>query len=951
MPQTIELKLFMNSIHKSVRSLLSLGLSRSASASPQTITRTVKFKINTDIRPELIPVLNRHFDAFEKFRRKVLDELEAWWNKKPDDFTSMVRATAKERFQDKSSCYGWLYRHFLSGKDLPAGLTREAANSVLWSLKGGLKSFLTRRENVAKELEENYTTNANLWNESIIRIIRDHKLDKPTPPTAPPTVNFKKLTDDQIEKYNGWVGIVRMWGNLILHQQLVQKGLVDREDAKLPRRLKGYPGFPGSQRYLQGASLADSLKRLDDITGKFAKDSEKRFAKITSEHWGAVLERFFPPEAKEDETRRRPRTVKQMAAERLHYLCKHNPDWKPEQTAKEVLAGLFRLADKLHAHLKNNSPHDRRAVIKLANVLNVAAVFSLEPLRASGDYIACFEADEPRRQAFADLRGALAQPGDDTVAIEVTGFSLSSNSPQYCGLLACREIKPDCDEWAFFYTLDNQDLKIFAKPGPRPPRDFQPTNWHGFATKGSDDEKEIVRGTVWLPTEISKTKPALALPLAFGARQGREYLWHFDRDLRTRNEWTPLNARLLRVMPAAQESESEKERALRANRADFYVTITFLRLAPPIASVKSKELIGVDRGEVVPAAFAVVGATGRFLAKPSRLREFMEYLRQLDNWEKLNLAHPENARENERKPRWEARPDDGFGFIAPEYRDQQREFNKLKRELQQTKGGYTRWLRAKERNRARALGGQVMRELLMLCATHKAPLVFESLGSGLATRGGKGTMMSQMQYSRVFTSVEQKLAEAGLCAIARQPKFRKWDNGFIKLVGPACTSATCSVCGQVHSTSFYATIAATLKESSKGNWQVTLPNGKVRRLPKEYGYWLRGKGEQTANTDERIHQLLNKPFAELSTTNHNALISLLKSRWLPFRPDQATFQCLACGYSVNADVQAALNIARKHLFRIGREKKSDEENEAARRKVMGEWETWYRQKLASVWNK
>jgi hypothetical protein len=199
-----------------------------------------------------------------------------------------------------------------------------------------------------------------------------------------------------------------------------------------------------------------------------------------------------------------------------------------------------------------------------------------------------------------------------------------------------------------------------------------------------------------LPVENFKTKPALTLPLAFGSRQGREYFWHFDRDLRTRDEWTPLNARLLRVMPAAQENESAKEAALRASRAEFYLTITFQRLAPPVADLKAKELIGVDRGEAVPASFAVVDADGRSFAKSSRLRQFLDYIHELDKWEEANLPKPDDKRDYGNKPRWEAREDDVFGFIAPEYRDQQREFNNKKRELQQTKGGYTRWLRAKE---------------------------------------------------------------------------------------------------------------------------------------------------------------------------------------------------------------------------------------------------------------
>ncbi|HMC26410.1 MAG TPA: hypothetical protein VKM56_01310, partial [Verrucomicrobiae bacterium] len=85
----------MNSTHKSLRNLLDLGLSKSDSASPQTITRTLKFKIDTLTRPDLVPLLNRHFDVFEQFRRKVLDDLAGWWMKNPDSFQKMVKCSTK----------------------------------------------------------------------------------------------------------------------------------------------------------------------------------------------------------------------------------------------------------------------------------------------------------------------------------------------------------------------------------------------------------------------------------------------------------------------------------------------------------------------------------------------------------------------------------------------------------------------------------------------------------------------------------------------------------------------------------------------------------------------------------------------------------------------------------------------------------------------------------------
>ncbi len=71
-----------NSIHASLRQLLALGLSKSSSAEPQKITRTVKVKIQrkkglelNETDRELHQTLTRHFNAVEKFRQSVLDEL------------------------------------------------------------------------------------------------------------------------------------------------------------------------------------------------------------------------------------------------------------------------------------------------------------------------------------------------------------------------------------------------------------------------------------------------------------------------------------------------------------------------------------------------------------------------------------------------------------------------------------------------------------------------------------------------------------------------------------------------------------------------------------------------------------------------------------------------------------------------------------------------------------
>jgi hypothetical protein len=193
----------------------------------------------------------------------------------------------------------------------------------------------------------------------------------------------------------------------------------------------------------------------------------------------------------------------------------------------------------------------------------------------------------------------------------------------------------------------------------------------------------------------------------------------------------------------------------------------------------------------------------------------------------------------------------------------------------------------------------------------------------------------------------QKFAETGLFDL----KSKKWDNAFIKLVGPAYTSQTCSACGHVHSSEFYEKLTDTVAPCGDKKWQVTV-QGQTRILPENYTYWLRGKGEQTKSTHEKIVELLrDRPISKLSKTDRKSLVSLTKNRWMPYRPIQADFKCVVCGHKMNADEQGALNIARKFLFTSGREKRSGEMTDAERRNMRGEWEAWYKEKLATVWKK
>jgi len=216
-----------SSIHAAVRSLLGLGLKRKASATPQRITRSVKFKINTLEHPEIASVLNPHFDAFNAFRQEVLSELETFWKKDPESFIRMVKSSARAKWENKSSCYAWLYRRFLTGAVARPGLSRDAANAMLDNLAGNLKSFLTRRATVTEDIRSRYESNRREWQSELAEAARDKGVELPE---SPPVVDFDKLTEQSIERYNRWVGLVRMWCNLVLIQQ---HGLT-REQACLP---------------------------------------------------------------------------------------------------------------------------------------------------------------------------------------------------------------------------------------------------------------------------------------------------------------------------------------------------------------------------------------------------------------------------------------------------------------------------------------------------------------------------------------------------------------------------------------------------------------------------------------------------------------------------------------------------------------------------------------------
>lgn len=872
-----------STVKASVRHLTRHALDKPGDGDPGETTKTLKFRV--DAHGHTRTRLDQIFTAQRQFVRDLLVKLEDLWDKNPAKFIKMVESSASDPFEGKTSCYGWMLTKFLTGSDLPEHLSRSAATASVATLSGNMKSFITRRENVLKDMASVIERNQAMWDSELKDLCAELKIERLK---GPPNLDPDSIDAKAVEKYNEWVAAARVWCNLIL----AQKHKIARGDACFPTRLKAYPGFPGSVIHKEAVPFDTAIKDLRKCVSDLKRSQLKLFDGLNPDEWAMVLEKFPAPAESGG------KGMRHQLGKTLSVLAKKHPDWKPRQYMEELVAGLERGADSLAKHLENRQFSDRPASIKLINLLNNASVVLMEPLRVKNLYKELFEQDTPRRNAFGQARGALAEPTDQADSLQIMGFSLRKSDEghsSFDGLLAVTQ-RDGNDQWSFFYDSDGPGGMGLAEASKHP-KGSTTTDCIGFGTSGGArkraqaSEKKLVRERLW----IRRDRKPLQLPLQFGARQGREYLWNFDHGLKKSNDpWLLTNGRLLRVYPPNKPQLS-----------NYFLTITLQKDTPPLALSSGEMLIGVDRGEQNPASFAVVDAKGKLLER---------------------------------------------GNVGETYTAKIRQFAEMKSELQRTAGGYTRQLRAKERNTASALGGLVIRELLDLLVRHPGSLVFERLTSGITTRGGRGTLMGNMHYERILGGVEGKLAEAGCYKVPSAAKFRKGIAPFIRFVNPAYTSATCSACGEVFSSSWYKKVAATICKQSSSSWSVTLPGGKTVQLPSSYTSYMRGRGEKTWNTAERLAELFkDRQFASLPPSTRKSVEGLVQ-RLISHRPKRGEFVCPSCGHKDDADLQAALNIARKSIWVSTLPPRlANQPDGEGRRSTEEPWRDWYKKRIREKW--
>jgi hypothetical protein len=815
------------------------------------------------------------------------------------------------------------------------------------------------------------------------------------------------VTKAQLEAHNNWVFIAKQlsWERLCIQHRVPRKKLAS------PNRLKGLPGFPGSARYAERITPLKGVEDFEELAKRHVQQVT-RFKEFTTDQWEMLLNDYDAPGAPEiSEADDVHENVRRKIGKGLRALTKLDPNRPKASIAAEICQRLFRDTAELKKHLWANlsvsgHPQDGSAARKMIESLNLLVEFALQPIRRL-DGIEAYAAFVPeKREKYGNVNGAMQEPSNETVAIPFTGLSVNAKGLcQYKAALCYRTNQNNKAEWSFQFCANEKQNFRLTEPGAplKGKRQWNSKDgWTAIASKGGGRggrkkakpgaPKQIVRLQMRHADDGTDQNPfrPLVLPLAFGKRQGRKFLWNYDFSLLAKSDYECElgEGKLLRDKPA------------NGSETKFYLTLS-LRRTIPAAALKDKlerfaeknqreqfDILGADRGETVPLSYVVVAPDGSDRIRPHRFAEFQLkfnlWRKAIATWEEQ--ANKEGAdkaddlpcfqinwheREQWKKSAagkeklsawsewlWESQPDDGFGVIEPEHRWRMMRIGLEKKEHQRQFATWSSELRKREKEIARALTGKVVRTILDVGSKRRMKFVLESLASGVVTRGGKDSRMSQRPYERILKTLEYRLNEAGMY---RQPKDERGVGSYhLRFIPPHYTSQTCSRCGLVHDSKYYRELALSLVQA-KGRWVVTI-NGLERELKTEY---KAGRyGEKTIDTNEELSELLNgRSAGQVLKRNKDGkptrdalrLISIVE-KCVPYREKQHIFRCLAGCEPIHADVQAALNIARKLLF-MQRDKsgksnaiKTELEENEEKSSLRDDWQDWYRRQLP-LWKK
>jgi transposase len=719
--------------------------------------------------------------------------------------------------------YGTLYTNLVKGQKNKNYGASTFSVSIAFNVSKEVCSFLDKFYSIKKEHIKTDNENKKLINK-IMELCSAENIEFKFALKA----SFNKK--EEIESYNTVISQINMWVN----ENIYQKELAARSDIHLLKRLKGFPSFPLVEKYNQEDEDRKYTVELKKLLEEYKNNSHNYWKNLSFEEFNCLIENYRPyKEAKGKQ---------KTAIEKVYYLFKHfslkydlENNKNIEQVYKSVIDYIDRKIEKIEKHSLENSKEDTRSTKAHTEWLIAKSRVFLEYLRNT-DSIKFYEEREKFNKLSSLNKGCIFKKLLENKTFEIAGFSKAYKSAL---------IKDEITDKTYQYSLvinpyDEGAFKV----------DKDKFNCCGFVKEGI---------TSLLPLRLDKEK-AITLPLAFGTRQGREYLWNNKYSLE-KGEWDLNNARII------QRDEYDKK--TKQNKKVHYVAITFTKNISndfKLFNQDYKAIIGVDRGEKIPVVATIIDLNGNKI---------------------------------------ETR------MIGENYNKTQKEIQSKKEKQLSETGKYSEDLSHKAKNLADNLVKNIAVELLEMAVKHRAIIVFENLSRSFG-RGGKRTFMSDKQYTKIEDYLTQKLIFEGLF---KGNLVQNTRNGILAKVNPSYTSKTCSNCGTVFTSEDSKYYLNNLTQLDENSFQTLLKNGIPVFLDINYQYWSKKNYEYVkVNANEEIKKiLLGKNISDISNTTKEKLQKVLNKALNP-RKTQAEFECNICGQKANADEQASLNIARAWIF-------------------------------------
>ncbi|HBR17948.1 MAG: hypothetical protein A3G39_04675 [Deltaproteobacteria bacterium RIFCSPLOWO2_12_FULL_43_16] len=749
---------------------------------------------------------------------------------------------------------------------------------------GTIASFLSKYQDIIIEHQKVVKGNQKRL-ESLRELAGKENLEYPSV-TLPPQPHTK----EGVDAYNEVIARVRMWVNLNLWQKLK----LSRDDAKPLLRLKGFPSFPVVERRENEVDWWNTINEVKKLIDAKRDMGRVFWSGVTAEKRNTILEgyNYLPNEndhkKREGSLENPKKPAKRQFGDLLLYLeKKYAGDWgkvfdEAWERIDKKIAGLTSHIEREEAR----NAEDAQSKAVLTDWLRAKASFVLERLKEMDEkeFYAC---EIQLQKWYGDLRGNPFAVEAENRVVDISGFSIGSDghSIQYRNLLAWKYLENGKRE---FYLLMNYGKKgrIRFTDGT----DIKKSGkWQGLLYGGG---KAKVIDLTFDPDD----EQLIILPLAFGTRQGREFIW---------NDLLSLETGLIKLANGRVIEKTIYNKKIGRDEPALFVALTFERreVVDP-SNIKPVNLIGVDRGENIPAVIALTDPEG------CPLPEFKD-----------SSGGPTDILR-----------------IGEGYKEKQRAIQAAKEVEQRRAGGYSRKFASKSRNLADDMVRNSARDLFYHAVTHDAVLVFENLSRGFG-RQGKRTFMTERQYTKMEDWLTAKLAYEGLTS-----------KTYLSKTLAQYTSKTCSNCGFTITTADYDGMLVRLKKTSDG-WATTL-NNKELKAEGQITYYNRYKRqtvekELSAELDRLSEESGNNDISKWTKGRRDEALFLLKKRF-SHRPVQEQFVCLDCGHEVHADEQAALNIARSWLF-LNSNSTEFKSYKSGKQPFVGAWQAFYKRRLKEVW--